>query len=313
MISHDLAIVGAGPAGLTAAIYADRACLDAITLEAGMFGGQIAQSDMVDNYPGIESISGAELSERMHAHAESLGAAFASDSVTSIEHDPATGLFLLTGWSETYQARAVILSTGGSPRSAGFEGEDAFKGHGVSYCATCDGMFYRDKLVYVVGGGNTACEEADFLSRICKKVVLIVRKDHLRAQAALQEKVTLNPKIEIRYQCAIESLSGEGMLPETIVLKDTATGETQTYTHEAGSFGVFVFIGMIPASELAAPFAQINGAGEVMANEDMSTGTPGFFVAGDLRQKPLRQVITAASDGAIAANSAALYLGNLVI
>lgn len=312
MVYHDLTIVGGGPAGLTAAIYANRAAVDALTVEAGTWGGQISQSDLVDNYPGIENVSGFDLGLKMHDHAEHLGAAFAQDTVHGLGYDAASQQFVLEGARETYQSRAVILATGGTPRPAGFEGEDEFRGRGVSYCATCDGMFYRDKIVYVVGGGNTACEEADFLSRICSQVVMVVRKDHLRAQASLVERVELNPKIEIRYHSAVAKLEGEG-LPEAITLRDTATGELQRIEHGAGTFGVFVFIGTVPSSELVRDLAGLNGNGEVVCAPDMSTRTPGLFVAGDVRQTPLHQVVTAAADGAVATNSAALFLGNLVI
>lgn len=312
MVYHDLTIVGGGPAGLTAAIYANRAAVDALTVEAGAWGGQISQSDLVDNYPGIENVSGFDLGLKMHDHAEHLGAAFAQDTVHGLGYDAASQQFVLEGARETYQSRAVILATGGTPRPAGFEGEDEFRGRGVSYCATCDGMFYRDKIVYVVGGGNTACEEADFLSRICSQVVMVVRKDHLRAQASLVERVELNPKIEIHYHSAVAKLEGKG-LPEAITLRDTATGELQRTEHGAGTFGVFVFIGTVPSSELVSDLAELNGNGEVVCAPDMSTRTPGLFVAGDVRQTPLRQVVTAAADGAVATNSAALFLGNLVI
>lgn len=312
MIYHDLTIVGGGPAGLTAAIYADRAAVDAVTVESGSWGGQISQSELVDNYPGFESISGFDLGMRMHDHAEHLGAAFAQDTVHGLGYDAATQLFLVEGASDTYQSRAVILATGGTPRPAGFEGEEEFRGRGVSYCATCDGMFYRDKITYVVGGGNTACEEADFLSRICSKVIMVVRKDHLRAQASLVERVELNPKVELRYNSAIAKLEGDG-LPEAITLRDTVTGDLERIEHGAGTFGVFVFIGTVPSSKLVEGLADLNDNGEVVTSADMSTATPGLFVAGDVRQTPLRQVVTAAADGAIAANSAALFLGNLVI
>lgn len=312
MIYHDLTIVGGGPAGLTAAIYADRAAVDAVTVESGSWGGQISQSDLVDNYPGFESISGFDLGMRMHDHAEHLGAAFAQDTVHGLGYDADTQLFLVEGASDTYQSRAVILATGGTPRPAGFEGEDEFRGRGVSYCATCDGMFYRDKTCFVVGGGNTACEEADFLTRFASEVIMVVRKDHMRAQAQLIKKVEDNPKVTIRYETAIDALEGED-LPSKVVFRNTKTGETWAEEYEPGSFGVFVFIGTIPTSELAKGLCECTDAGEIVTNERMETSTKGLYAAGDVRKKPLRQIVTACADGAQAATSAALYLGNMVI
>ncbi len=312
MKSSDLVIVGAGPAGLAASIYADRAAIDCLTIEQGTFGGQLGLTDLIDNYPGIEEVSGYELAEKMHAHAEHLGARFELDGVESISWDAENRRFTTFGYAESYESKALIIATGGTPRPAGFAGEEAFRGHGVSYCATCDGMFYKDKLCYVVGGGNTACEEAEFLTRFASKVILVVRKDHLRAQPTLIAKVQENPKIEVHLTTRILSLEG-GMMPERIVLEDTVTGETTEEAYEPGSFGVFVFIGNIPASEIVRELVDVNEFGEIRTNEAMETATPGLFAAGDVREKPLRQIVTAVADGAIAATSAALYLGAIVI
>lgn len=311
--NHDLVIIGGGPAGLTATIYADRAAVDSITLEQGGFGGQIALTQMVDNYPGLENISGQDLADRMHEQAVNLGAHFVSDVAESIEFDEAEKRFTVKAMGEEYVAKSVILATGGTPRPAGFEGEKDFSGHGVSYCATCDGMFYKDKKVFVVGGGNSACEEADYLTRFASSVTMIVRKDHLRAQSAVKAMVEKNPKIDIRYECAIASIEGSGMLPEKITFRNTVTGEEETEAYEAGSFGVFVFIGNLPASELVKGMVEMEPNGDIITDETMATTTPGLFVAGDVRKKPLRQIVTATADGAQAATSAALYLGNLVI
>ena len=312
MKTSDLLILGAGPAGLAAAIYADRAALDCLTIEQGTFGGQLGLTDLIDNYPGLENISGYELAEKMHAHAEHLGARFELDTVESVAWDAEERSFTTYGLAETYRSRAVIVASGGTPRPAGFAGEDAFRGHGVSYCATCDGMFYKDKLCYVVGGGNTACEEAEFLTRFASEVVLIVRKDHLRAQPTLIAKVMENPKIKVRFTTRIVALEG-GTLPERVILEDTVTGERVAEDYAAGSFGVFVFIGNIPASEAVRGLVDVNEFGEIRTNEAMETATPGLFAAGDVREKPLRQIVTAVADGAIAATSAALYLGAIVM
>ena len=312
MQEKDLVIIGGGPAGLTAAIYADRAAVDAVTIEQGNFGGQLSQTDLVDNYPGIENVSGFELAQKMHQHAEDLGAEFAFDVVEKLERDKDGERFIVSAMGETYRAKTVILATGATPRPAGFVNESLFAGHGVSYCATCDGMFYRDKTCFVVGGGNTACEEADFLTRFASEVIMVVRKDHMRAQAQLIKKVEDNPKVTIRYETAIDALEGED-LPSKVVFRNTKTGETWAEEYEPGSFGVFVFIGTIPTSELAKGLCECTDAGEIVTNERMETSTRGLYAAGDVRKKPLRQIVTACADGAQAATSAALYLGNMVI
>lgn len=308
---NDLVIIGAGPAGLTAAIYASRAGLDAVVLEQGAWGGQIATTPEVDNYPGLNDISGSELGERMHAHAEQLGARFDYDVVSSVAVD-ADGLFTVTGDETTRTCRSVIYAAGATPRKAGFEGEDAFRGRGVSYCATCDGMFYRGKHVYVIGGGNSASEEAVYLSRFASDVTLVVRKDHLRAVQSLRRQVEASDKITVAYNTTVVSVAGEGV-PSRIALMNRVTGETCVNELGAGTFGVFVSVGSVAQIQPIASLVDTTPDGSVITADDMSTRTRGLFVAGDTRSKPLRQVITAAADGAIAANSAAMYLGELVI
>lgn len=307
MLTKDLVILGAGPAGLSATIYANRAALNAVTIEEATWGGQMGTTDIVDNYPGLANISGAELSQKMYDHAQTLGAAISFDTITSIEKDE-QGLFCFTGINEQYCSRTAIMASGGSPRQAGFINEERFRGHGVSYCATCDGMFYRDKRCYVVGGGDSACEEADFLTRFASQVILCVRKDHLRAKAHLQHKVAQNPKIDIRYNTQIVALEGQN-LPEKIILENTITHEKSALDAEPGSFGVFVFVGNKANSSLARPFCDVNAEGAIITNDCMETKTEGFYAAGDVRAKNLRQIVTAVSDGAIAATQAALYLG----
>lgn len=304
----DLAIVGAGPAGLTAAIYAQRAMLDNLVFEQEAVGGQVILTDSVDNYPGVAHTNGYDLSEAMRAQAEDLGAKIVSEQVTKIEQDPASKIFTIATTEGTYQSRTAILAGGATPRHAGFEGEEAFAGHGVSYCATCDGMFYRNKQVFVVGGGNSAVEEALFLTRFASKVTLIVRKDHVRAQKAILKEFEENEKTEIRYLTSIVKVEGS-QLPGTITFRNNETGELSSETYDEGSFGIFVFVGRVPATELIAGMAERDERGYVIADESTSTKTPGLFVAGDIRQKKLRQIITAASDGALAATAAAAYLG----
>lgn len=308
---HDLVIIGAGPAGLSAAIYAQRALLDTLVLEQESVGGQIILTSDVDNYPGVPHTDGFSLSDAMRLQAEDLGATIRLENVTSLTHDNESGLFELTTAEKNYQARSVILSGGATPRKAGFEGEDTFYGRGVSYCATCDGMFYRGKRVFVIGGGNSAAEEALFLTRFADKVTLIVRKDHLRAQALVQKQLEENPKVDIRFNTSIVKVEGEQLM-NAVTFKDSQNGELTRENFEAGSFGIFVFVGRVPATALVKDLAQLDERGYVISNERMETSTAGLFVAGDLRQKPLRQIVTAASDGAVAATSVSAYLGHPV-
>lgn len=307
----DLVIVGGGPAGLTAAIYAQRSLLDALTLEQEAFGGQAILTTEIDNYPGLPHTDGYTLSEAMRSQAADLGAEVRMEQVTGIARNDESGLFTLATPEGGLVARAVILAGGATPRRAGFDGEERFASHGVSYCATCDGMFYRGKRVYVVGGGNSAAEEALFLTRFACEVVLIVRKDHLRAQAAVARKLKESEKVTIRYLTSIVSLDG-GELPSSISFRNNETGEITTERYDEGSFGVFVFVGRVPSSQLVDGLAELDPAGYVVTDERMATRTPGLFAAGDVRRTPLRQIVTAAADGAVAANSAAAYLGRPV-
>lgn len=305
-VSRDLVIIGGGPAGFTAALYAARAALDVLVIEQGMPGGQIATSDQIDNYPGIQRISGAELGTKMQEHAEAAGAAVAYEMVTNVartEH----GSFEVTTDQHAYEAGAVIMATGATPRTAGFGGEDAYRGRGISYCATCDGMFYRGKSVFVVGGGNSACEEALYLARIAKDVTIIVRRDRFRASKGMVDRLLKQDNISIRYQTSIDHVDG-GQLLSSITFRDNKTGELSTETYAEGSFGIFVFVGNDPVIGLVRDYVELGPDGGVLTDEEIATKTPGLYCAGDMRTKRLRQVITAAADGAIAATAAYQYL-----
>ncbi len=307
----DLVIVGGGPAGLSAAIYASRSLLDAVTLEREALGGQVILTSEVDNYPGVPHADGYGLTEAMREQAAGLGADIRMEPVDSLERNAETGRFLVHTPSAAYDAAAVIVSAGAQPRKAGFVGEERYAGHGVSYCATCDGMFYRGKQVFVIGGGNSAAEEALFLTRFASKVTVVVRKDHLRAQASVVSELERSEKVELRLMTSIVEVGG-GELPSSITFRDNATGETRVETYEEGSFGVFVLVGRVPESGLLRGLVELDESGYAVTDERMATTTPGLFVAGDVRRKPLRQIVTAASDGAVAATSVAAFLGHPV-
>lgn len=308
VVEHDLVIVGAGPGGLSASLYATRYGLDAITLERSVFGGQITTTADVDNYPGLPGVGGSELGDLMRSHAESLGATFVQDEATSLSIQD--GRFVLSCYGSTYSCRSLIYAAGAEPRLAGFVGEDVFRGRGVSYCATCDGMFYRGKRVVVIGGGNTACAEALFLSKLASEVTMVVRKGHLRADDSLKNAVARNQKIKVRYLTKLSSVEGSQFI-ESVTFENAMTGEVEHEVVESGSLGVFVAVGQQPSVALVESFVELAADGSIVTSDAMVTKTPGLFCAGDVRNKPLRQVVTAVSDGAVAAHSAAAFLESL--
>ncbi|MBR3318142.1 MAG: FAD-dependent oxidoreductase [Atopobiaceae bacterium] len=305
----DLVIIGGGPAGLSAAIYAQRAMLDAVTLEQQSFGGQVIQTSEVDNYPGVPHTDGFSLIEAMRTQAEDLGAELSIASVTSIIEAGDEGFTVGTSEGDI-ATRAVILAAGAVPRHAGFEGEEAYVGRGVSYCATCDGMFYRGRDVFVIGGGNSAVEEALFLTRFARHITLVVRKDHMRAQQTLVREFEANAKTSVRYLTSITKVAGTMGITE-VTFRNNEDGSETTETFET-PVGVFVFVGRVPASELVRDLVDVTPTGFVKTDVSMATKTPGLFAAGDVRDTPLRQIVCAASDGAIAATSTAAFLGQHV-
>ena len=305
---YDLIILGAGPAGLSAALYAGRACLKTLLIEKAMPGGQITLTDEIENYPGqlLEGESGFSLTERMGQQADKFGVERAYDEITAI--DLSGEEKVLTGLSGEYRAKAVILATGAHPRPIGCENEAAFTGRGISFCATCDGMFFRGLDVYVVGGGDSAVEEAIFLTRFARKVTIIHRRDQLRAVKAIQERAFANEKIAFLWNTVVEKVDGGDTLSE-MTLRNVVTGETTVIrtSEEDGAFGLFGFVGYAPNTALFEGQVDMQG-GYIVTDEDMHTSVPGVFAAGDLRVKSLRQVITAAADGAIAAMQCAKYI-----
>lgn len=295
---YDLAILGAGPAGISAAIYAARARLNTLWIERKFAqGGQIVDTYEVDNYPGLPGINGMDLGEKMAAHAEKLGLSPLRENVVSVEDED--GIKVIRTKKNEYRARAVILAFGAAHRTLGIPGEESLSGMGVSYCATCDGAFFRDRTVAVIGGGNVAAEDAILLSRTCKKVYVIHRRDQMRADQILQEKLFACENVETIWDTVPVSIEGEEMV-SGIKLQNKKTGEER----ELPLDGVFIAVGIVPNTELFRNLVKLDESGYIVAGEDCVTSTPGIFAAGDIRTKQLRQVITAAADGANAVTSA---------
>lgn len=304
--SFDTVIIGGGPAGYAAGIYAARASLRTVVIEQGMPGGQIATTDIVENYPGLPSLTGAELGMKFQEHGTEAGVESVYGVVDAIERLE-DGHFVVRAGTTEYQAPTVIVATGARARTVGFAGEDVFRGRGVSYCATCDGMFYRGKRVFVIGGGNAACEEGLYLARIADSVTMVVRRDQFRAPKGVVDKLLAHERVSVRYTTSVTAVDGDRFL-SSITFRDNETGEEHTESFDEGSFGIFVFAGTDPVVDLVAPYADLAADGGVVTDEAMRTKTPGLFCVGDMRSKHLRQVITAASDGAIAGTEAYRYI-----
>ena len=297
----DVLILGAGPAGLTAAIYAARSGLDVTVYEKLAAGGQVALTSEIENYPGFASVTGAELAEKMRAQAEIQGAKFTSGSAKTIAREGESWTVTLTNGNKI-SAPAVIAATGARRRKLDIPGEAELTGAGVSYCATCDGGFFRKRTVAVVGGGSAAFEDALYLARICEKVYLVHRREGFRAEKKLVDETRENEKIEFVLNVTPERIEGDDMV-ERLVLKNVASDEIRTLELS----GVFVAVGAIPETEWLAGAVELDGTGYVLAGEDCVCGE-GLFVAGDLRKKPIYQIVTAVADGAVSADAAAKYL-----
>lgn len=299
---YDVIIVGGGPAGYAAALYAARANLSTLVLEKFSPGGQMATTDMIENYPGFpEGINGFELAMQMKNGAERFGVTSKLTEVKSV--DLQTTPKLVTTRKDTFAAKTVILATGAFPRELGLPNERELRGRGVSYCATCDGMFYRDKTVVIVGGGNTAVADAIFLAKICKKVYLVHRRDELRASKTYMETLKRAENIEFVWDSEVTELHAEQFLTG-VTVRNKKNSETRLLDCD----GVFVAIGNIPNTELVKGQIELDEAGYVIADETTKTNVEGVFAIGDMRQKPLRQVVTAVADGAVAAKFAEEYI-----
>ncbi len=299
---YDMIIIGGGAAGLTAGLYGGRGGLKTLIIEKMFAGGQAATTYEVDNYPGFhESISGPDLAMKMEAHAKKFGAEIIQEDVIDIDVD--SKIKKVTTAKGTYEAKVLILTMGANPRELGLPKEKKFRGAGVSYCATCDGAFYRDRAAAVIGGGDTAIEDAIFLSRFCTKVYLIHRRDQLRAAKVLQDVAFANDKIEFIWDSVVEEIQGENNV-EGIRIKNVKTNDEK----ELKLDGVFVAVGVVPSSDLVIDKVATSSSSYIITDDSMQTNKAGVYAAGDIREKILRQVITAAADGATAAFAADRYI-----
>lgn len=302
---YDLIIIGGGPAGLGAGVYAGRAALKTLVLDKGLPGGQMQNTLEIENYPGHKHITGPELSEEMYQHMLEFGAEWKQGQVESVDLAGQVKQITLAG-GELLESKAVIIASGAQPRYLDVPGEKEFAGRGVSYCATCDGAFFRNKQVVVVGGGDSAVEEGIFLTRYADSVTIIHRRDELRAQPILQKRAFSNDKMSFIWDTVVTEIRGEATVKE-VITKNVKTGEAGIVQAD----GVFIYVGFLPNTQYLGDSPILNEGGYVVTNANMGTKLPGVFGAGDVRDTKLRQIVTAASDGAIAAMASYDYLETL--
>lgn len=302
---YDVAIIGAGPAGMTAAVYTSRANLSTIMIERGVPGGQMATTEDIENYPGFDHILGPDLSTKMFEHSQKFGAQYAYGDIQGIIDGKEYKT--IDAGSKQYKARSIIIATGTKHRTLDAPGEAELTGRGISYCAVCDGAFFKDKNLVVVGGGDSAVEEGVFLTRFASKVTIIHRRDELRAQKILQERAFDNDKVEFMWSHVVKSFNEKDGKLGSVTLTSTVTGEEMEFPAD----GAFIYVGTDPLSEPFVDLGITDEDGYIITDEEMATPVPGIFAAGDIRNKKLRQIVTATGDGSIAAQSAQTYLENL--
>ena len=303
---YDVIIIGAGPAGMTAAVYTSRANLSTLMLERGVPGGQMANTEEVENYPGFDHILGPELSTKMFDHAKKFGAEYAYGDVKEVVDGKEYKI--IKAGNKEYKARAIIVSAGAEYKKLGVPGEQELGGRGVSYCAVCDGAFFKGKELVVVGGGDSAVEEGVYLTRFASKVTIVHRRDELRAQKILQDRAFANDKIDFIWNHTVKQINEKEGKVGSVTLVSTQDGEEREFAAD----GVFIYIGMVPLTKPFESLGITNSNGYIETNEQMETKVPGIFAAGDIREKTLRQIVTATGDGSIAAQNAQHYVEELI-
>lgn len=301
---YDIIIIGGGPAGLTAGLYTSRARLKSLLIEKAFTGGQVMTTEWIENYPGFEDgISGAELAMKMEKQAVKFGLEIAQGSVIKISSDDKVKKVILEDGKE-YEAKAIILATGSNPRPLKIEGEDEYRGRGVSYCATCDGAFFKGEKLAVIGGGDSAVEEGIFLTKFAEEVYIVHRRDQLRATKVVQERAFENPKIKLVWDSVPEKIVGDAGGVTALHIKNVKTGEQSVIEVK----GVFIYVGYNPNTDFLQDLANLDDNKYILADDDLSTSATGIFVAGDVRKKTLKQIATAVGDGATAAMTAEKYI-----
>ena len=302
---YDVIVIGAGPGGMTAALYASRADLSVLVIERGAPGGQLMNTAEVENYPGFASIEGPDLALKMYENSSNFGATHAYGNVVKLETEGSIRKVITE--DETYEAKTVIIASGSDHRKIGVPGEEELAGRGVSYCAVCDGAFFKDRHLYVIGGGDSAVEEGLYLTQFASKVTIVHRRDELRAQKILQDRAFKNEKVDFLWNKTPLSINGDDMKVTSLTLKDTQTGEESTVDAE----GIFVYIGLDPLTEPFKDLGITNEEGWIVTNEHMETSIPGVYAIGDVRDTVLRQIATAIGDGSIAGQEVYKYITEL--
>ncbi len=305
MKSYDVVVIGAGPGGMTAALYASRSNLSVLMIDRGIYGGQMNNTAEIENYPGFDSILGPDLGEKMYSSATRFGAEYAYGSVTDVEDH---GAYKVVNTDDgSYQAKAIVIATGSEHRKLGVPGEEEYSGRGVSYCAVCDGAFFKNKEVAVIGGGDSAVEEGLYLAQLASKVTVLHRRDQLRAQQIIQKRAFANDKMNFVWNAQVEAIEGDGQVVTGVKYKDKVTGEEAVVP----ASGAFMYVGIEPMTKAFEDLGILDNAGWVVTDDHMQTNVPGIFAIGDVRKKELRQITTAVGDGGLAGQGVFKYIQSL--
>jgi thioredoxin reductase (NADPH) len=303
--SYDVVVIGAGPGGMTAALYASRSNLSVLMIDRGIYGGQMNNTAEIENYPGFDSILGPDLGEKMYSSATRFGAEYAYGSVTDVEDH---GAYKVVNTDDgSYQAKAIVIATGSEHRKLGVPGEEEYSGRGVSYCAVCDGAFFKNKEVAVIGGGDSAVEEGLYLAQLASKVTVLHRRDQLRAQQIIQKRAFANDKMNFVWNAQVEAIEGDGQVVTGVKYKDKVTGEEGIVP----ASGAFIYVGIEPMTKAFEELGILDNAGWVVTDAHMQTNVPGIFAIGDVRKKELRQITTAVGDGGLAGQGVFKYIQSL--